>query len=175
MYSLLQRDRCLYFPGAFLIPYFVMLVVEGIPLFYLELAIGQKLRKGSIGVWNQIHPFLGGVGISSTVIGFLVAMYYNVIICWCLFYLLSSFRKKLPWAECPVDRRNNNTVVQECHLSSSTSYYWYRDALNISPAIDNFGGMQWKMVGCLFLAWTIVFFSIMKGIKSSGKVNTQIQ
>lgn len=48
--------------GAFLIPYFVMLAIEGIPIFYLELAIGQRLRKGAIGVWNQVSPFLSGKG-----------------------------------------------------------------------------------------------------------------
>lgn len=46
--------------GAFLIPYFVMLCIEGIPIFYLELAIGQRLRKGAIGVWNQVSPYLSG-------------------------------------------------------------------------------------------------------------------
>lgn len=46
--------------GAFLIPYFVMLAIEGIPIFYLELAIGQRLRKGAIGVWNQVSPYLAG-------------------------------------------------------------------------------------------------------------------
>lgn len=44
-----------FFTGAFLIPYFVMLAIEGIPIFYLELAIGQRLRKGAIGVWNQVN------------------------------------------------------------------------------------------------------------------------
>lgn len=48
--------------GAFLIPYLIALVFEGIPLLYLELAIGQRLRKSSIGVWNSISPLLGGVG-----------------------------------------------------------------------------------------------------------------
>ena len=40
--------------GAFLIPYWIMLFAEGLPLFLLELAIGQRLRKGSIGVWKQV-------------------------------------------------------------------------------------------------------------------------
>ena len=31
-----------------------MLFAEGLPLFLLELAIGQRLRKGSIGVWKQV-------------------------------------------------------------------------------------------------------------------------
>lgn len=48
--------------GAFLIPYLIALVFEGLPLLYLELAIGQRLRRGSIGVWRSISPMLGGVG-----------------------------------------------------------------------------------------------------------------
>lgn len=48
--------------GAFLIPYLIALVFEGLPLLYLEMAIGQRLRMGSIGVWNSISPLLGGLG-----------------------------------------------------------------------------------------------------------------
>jgi SNF family Na+-dependent transporter len=65
-----------------------MLAIEGIPIFYLELAIGQRLRKGAIGVWNQVSPYLGGIGISSAVVSFNVALYYNTIIAWCLFYFV---------------------------------------------------------------------------------------
>lgn len=50
------------FSGAFLIPYLIALVFEGLPLLYLELAIGQRMRKGSVGVWRSISPLLGGVG-----------------------------------------------------------------------------------------------------------------
>jgi Sodium:neurotransmitter symporter family len=47
--------------GAFLVPYFVMLAVQGLPIFYLELAIGQRLRKGAIGVWHEVkHRKLPG-------------------------------------------------------------------------------------------------------------------
>lgn len=48
--------------GAFLIPYLIALAFEGIPLFHIELAIGQRLRRGSIGVWTAISPYLRGVG-----------------------------------------------------------------------------------------------------------------
>jgi solute carrier family 6 amino acid/orphan transporter-like 15/16/17/18/20 len=30
-----------------------------------------------------------------------VALYYNTIIAWCLFYFVQSFQSQLPWAECP--------------------------------------------------------------------------
>lgn len=49
-------------PGAFMIPFLILLVLEGIPLLYLEFAIGQRLRKGSVGVWAAINPYLIGVG-----------------------------------------------------------------------------------------------------------------
>ncbi|VDM11287.1 unnamed protein product, partial [Wuchereria bancrofti] len=66
--------------GAFLIPYCIMMFVEGTPLFLVELGIGQKLRLGPVGVWNEIHPSFGGVGVSAAIVSFLVALYYNVII-----------------------------------------------------------------------------------------------
>ena len=48
--------------GAFLIPYWIMLFAEGLPLFLLEMAVGQRLRKGSLGAWNRVSPYLGGIG-----------------------------------------------------------------------------------------------------------------
>lgn len=45
--------------GAFLIPYFVMLVVTGIPLFFLESAFGQFCSQGPINVWRAV-PLLQG-------------------------------------------------------------------------------------------------------------------
>ena len=43
--------------GAFLIPYGLMLALEGLPLFYMELALGQRMQKGSIKVWSDIRPY----------------------------------------------------------------------------------------------------------------------
>ena len=69
-----------------------MMLLEGMPLLLLELGIGQKMRTGSLGVWNRVHPYLGGIGLGSTVIAVVVGCYYNMIIAWCLFYLYYSMR-----------------------------------------------------------------------------------
>ncbi len=58
----------------------------------LELALGQRMRKGSYICWNMIHPCLGGMGIGSTIIGTIIGCYYNMIIAWCLYYLVMSIR-----------------------------------------------------------------------------------
>ncbi|XP_063905609.1 sodium-dependent neutral amino acid transporter B(0)AT3 isoform X2 [Zophobas morio] len=153
--------------GAFLIPFIIMLILEGIPLFLIELGIGQKMRLGSLGVWNTIHPWLGGIGIASCLVTFFVALYYNVIITWCFYYLFNSFQYPLPWENCPVE---NGTVVEECDRSSATAYFWYRTTLDSAVSIDEPGAPKWWIVLCLLLSWIIVFFIMMKGIQSSGKV-----
>jgi len=68
-----------------------MLVVEGVPLFFLELAVGQRLRQGAIGTWMTFHPYLGGLGIASMVVSFMVGLYYNAIVAYCFWYICNSF------------------------------------------------------------------------------------
>ncbi|XP_077068512.1 sodium-dependent neutral amino acid transporter B(0)AT2 isoform X2 [Siphateles boraxobius] len=100
---------------------------------------------------------------------FFVALYYNVIIAWSLFYMGNSFQYPLPWEQCPVDMISNQTV-KECASSSPTSYFWFRKALDISDSIDESGEFNPIMTGCLLAAWAIVCLAMIKGIKSSAKV-----
>lgn len=60
------------FVGAYLVPYLILLLIIGIPLFFLELSVGQRIRRGSIGVWNYISPKLGGIGFASCVVSLFV-------------------------------------------------------------------------------------------------------
>lgn len=54
--------------GAFLLLYVMLLLLIGVPLFFMELAAGQNIRQGSIGVWKHISPRLAGIGFSSCVV-----------------------------------------------------------------------------------------------------------
>ncbi|XP_072311667.1 sodium-dependent neutral amino acid transporter B(0)AT2-like [Eucyclogobius newberryi] len=153
--------------GAFLLLYILLMLVVGIPLFFLELAAGQAIRQGSIGVWKYISPKLAGIGYSSCVVCFFVALYYNVILAWSLFYLGNSFQHPLPWEQCP---KEGNATVKECEMSSPTSYFWYRKALDVTDSIEETGSFNIYIVCCLLAAWIIVCLGMFRGIKSSVKV-----
>ncbi|XP_055018190.1 sodium-dependent neutral amino acid transporter SLC6A17-like, partial [Boleophthalmus pectinirostris] len=157
--------------GAYLVPYFILLLVIGIPLFFLELAVGQKIRRGSIGVWNYVCPRLGGIGMSSLMVCGFVGLYYNVIIGWSIFYFFQSFQYPLPWSDCPIRRNGTLAIVEpECDKSSATTYFWYRQTLNTTSTIAESGGLNVKMTLSLLVAWIIVCLAVIKGIASSGKV-----
>ncbi|XP_012694184.1 sodium- and chloride-dependent transporter XTRP3 isoform X1 [Clupea harengus] len=155
--------------GGFMIPYMIMLVLEGIPLFSMELAIGQKMRMGSIGAWTAINPYLGGVGIASVITSLYLCLYYNVINAWSFWYLFHSFQSVLPWATCPLNS-NQTGYLEECEVATPTQYFFYRETLNISSSIDDSGGVHMGQALCLVLAWMIVYLFIVKGVKSTGKV-----
>ncbi|XP_070841054.1 sodium-dependent neutral amino acid transporter B(0)AT1-like [Chaetodon trifascialis] len=160
--------------GAFLIPYLILLVLEGMPLLLLEFAIGQRLRKGSVGVWRAISPYLTGIGIASMLVSFLIGLYYTTLVAWIMWYLFNSFQEPLPWAHCPLND-NGTGFVPECQQSSTVDYFFYRVTLNSSHSIDESGGIQWPIVLCLLAAWTVVAICCIRGIATSGKVDELIK
>ncbi|XP_018655491.1 putative sodium/chloride dependent neurotransmitter transporter [Schistosoma mansoni] len=170
--------------GAFLIPYFVSVILAGVPLFLLEVALGQFMSKGAIAAWD-ICPLFRGIGCASTMINFLVNSYYTVILGWAFHFIFASFSKELPWAKCGHSWNTKSCIdgVIRTNLSNSTSLlrqhilgtdpaseYWENRVLRISNGIDNLGTVQWDLALCLLLAWTIIFLAICRGIKTSGKV-----
>uniref|UniRef100_A0A3B4TVU6 Transporter n=1 Tax=Seriola dumerili TaxID=41447 RepID=A0A3B4TVU6_SERDU len=86
--------------GVFLIPYIFFLFTCGIPIFFLELSLGQLTSQGMVTCWRKVCPLLEGLGYGSQLIVLYTSVYYIVILAWALFYLFSTFNTVLPWASC---------------------------------------------------------------------------
>eukprot|EP00116_Pleurobrachia_bachei_P008220 sb/3468482/ len=150
--------------GAFLIPYFVMLLVEGLPLFFLELALGQRFQKGSIAVWKQIRPYLKGIGIAQVIVSFNMVVYYPIVMTWCGYYFYLSFMNPLPWTKC-----DNTTADYECCMNDSSKYYWYVSALQATTSISEPGGFVPGVIISWTVGWVITYACLFKGPESTGK------
>ncbi|GFU44349.1 sodium- and chloride-dependent glycine transporter 2, partial [Nephila pilipes] len=88
-----------FFLGAFLVAYVILLVLVGKPHFFAELAIGQFTGLGSIGIW-RCFPIAKGVGVAMVIVSAMIGTYYNVIMTYTLYYIGQSFRAEVPWKEC---------------------------------------------------------------------------
>lgn len=78
----------------------------------------------------------------------------------------------IPWPLTLWYPHSSAVVETECERSSATTYFWYREALDISNSISESGGLNWKMTLCLLVAWSLVGLAMIKGIQSSGKVGS---
>uniref|UniRef100_A0A803SPU7 Transporter n=1 Tax=Anolis carolinensis TaxID=28377 RepID=A0A803SPU7_ANOCA len=175
--------------GAFMFPYFIMLVFCGIPLFFMELSFGQFASQGCLGVW-RISPMFKGIGYGMMVVSTYIGIYYNVVICIAFYYFFSSMTRVLPWTYCNnpwntadctgvLDVTNGSTASpvnftqifnQTLKRTSPSEEYWRRYVLKLSDDIGNLGEVRLPLLGCLGVSWIVVFLCLFKGVKSSGKV-----
>ncbi len=179
--------------GSFLIPYTIMLIFAGLPLFFMELALGQYSGAGPTRLFGRMAPAIKGLGFAMLAVTFYVCIYYNMIIAWTIFYVFAGFTSELPWDHCAENRPNciefgaNSTSAASANSSaanateptcpgtciSAAEDYFNRAMLGYEPGVHdwyNYGELQWKLVLCLLGAWAIVCASLIKGVQSSGKV-----
>nr|DBA30325.1 TPA: hypothetical protein GDO54_006323 [Pyxicephalus adspersus] len=151
----------------------------GVPIFFLEIALGQYTTQGPLTAWIKICPLFSGIGYGTMVMSFLANIYYIVILAWAFFYLFNSFTAILPWASCNNTWNTENCVefvnqaknwTQGSNQTSPEVEFWERRTLGISEGIDHLGSIRWELALCLLLGWIICYFCIWKGVKSTGKV-----
>ena len=145
------------------------MLIEGLPLFFLELSIGQRMRKSAINCWRDVHPALFGIGVACLMVSLMLCLYYVVVIAWCCYYFFISFTSTLPWDAdtlCPNNELykgiklaieqckqnsscfkspiytslvDNETNFPDCCVRDPPQYYFYYHALQISSSIEDAG------------------------------------
>ncbi|XP_060995796.1 orphan sodium- and chloride-dependent neurotransmitter transporter NTT5 isoform X1 [Dama dama] len=171
--------------GIFLIIYIFLLFLIGIPLLFLEMTAGQRMRQGNIGVWKAINPWTGGVGYTSLLpappwpLG--VLHQRLVLECdHCLDPLLlesvlpvsrsvgeMSLTGECQWlwhlqSQVPAD--------PECARTTPSLYFWYRMTLKASDSIENNGPPVLSLTLPLFVSLCLLGAFMLKGLKWTGKV-----
>lgn len=140
--------------GIFLVPYFIALLVVGIPLMLLEYGLGHRERAASalsfrragrgwewIGWWMPVAAMFG------------INLYYVVVIGWCLSYFFFSFN--LAWAGNPQGFFNSQF-------------------LQLSGSPFELGGFRWPILAATlavwFVCWLVCYRDVAHGIERACKI-----
>ena len=89
--------------GAFLIPYLIALLTAGIPILFLDYAIGHRFRGAAPTAFRRLGGpsgrWMESLGWFQVTIAFVIGLYYTVVIAWSLSFFVFSF--DLRWGDDP--------------------------------------------------------------------------
>jgi SNF family Na+-dependent transporter len=157
--------------GVFFIPFFIFFILIAIPLFTLENALGQIFKKGPVEVFDMMHKKFRGVGWAAVLVCWFISIYYAIILCWSVYYMILSFISPLPWSMGAQSQMNNvtntnTTSVEEDFINFD---FFTKEVLRMSDGIHNMGSLNYELAGCLVITYFLIFICIYEGIKSSSK------
>nr|XP_029721155.1 sodium-dependent nutrient amino acid transporter 1-like isoform X2 [Aedes albopictus] len=171
--------------GAFVIPYIIVLLLVGKPVYYMEMIIGQFSSRGSVKVYD-CAPAMRGVGYGQLFSVTALITYYSSLMALIGRYMYDSFKNPLPWAHCEPEWGTDcvDAVARQLGSSdgngtdgvvkriSSSELYFKRVVLKEIDSIDDGIGLpDWQLTLFLCLSWSIVLLILIKGVRSAGKVS----
>jgi SNF family Na+-dependent transporter len=149
--------------GAFMIPYFVSLLLLGIPLCWAEWTMGRyggsRGFNSAPGVFSVLwrHPLAKYLGVLALVVPLVIYMYYVVIEAWCLTYAIQYLTGDLmlgPAAE-----------KYQAHFDGLVGTV-------ADGALFGAGGglLPWVVVPVFAMNFLLIYRGVSKGIESFCKV-----
>ena len=140
--------------GAFIIPYIVALLTAGIPLLFLDYAIGHRHRGGAPLSYRRFNRHFETFGWWQVMVNVIIGLYYAVVLGWAATYTYFSFSKA--WGDKPVDFFIGN-FLQMGDITQGVSF--------------EFVGM---VVGPLIAVWVVALavlaLGVQKGIAKSSSI-----
>ncbi len=139
--------------GAFLIPYFFALLTAGIPIIILEFSMGHRYRGSAPLSFFRILRKWEWLGWWQSLVCFVIAVYYIVVISWALNYTIYSL--SLKWGDDP------NMFFMKNFLNTSKNF-WHMGTIQLPILIG--GGILWTLV------WLVLFSGVRRGIEIANKI-----
>ena len=139
--------------GAFFIPYLVAIFFVGLPLMILEFGLGHKEQGAAPTAFyrvNKSFEFPAWWAVLFTSFG--VLCYYNVILSWCINYLVYAF--DFSWGNDPA------TFFSKQFLQESGNPF-------------SINGFRWPIVVGLAFVWALVWFTLIRGVSKGIEIATK--
>lgn len=138
--------------GAFIIPYLIALLTAGIPILFLDYAIGHKYRGSAPLAFRRLNRKFEIFGWWQVLINVIIAIYYAVIIGWAASYTYFSLNSA--WGKDP-------------------KAFFFGEYLKLAEgagvSMDFVGGVVFPLLG----VWAVVIALLATGVqKGIGKAST---
>ena len=153
--------------GAFLLPYVVALITAGVPVLVLDYVLGHRFRGSAPLVWRRISARTEAIGWVQTIITYIIAVYYAVILAWSTIY--TWFSLKLAWGEDPeaffvgdflhADNESINSTTVVWPIAITLAVIWVLIVAVMALGIRKGTGM----LSSVFVPTLIVLFLILVG------------
>lgn len=149
-----------------------------IPMYSVETAFGQCYRKQLSHRFGSISPRLWGFSFAQLIVCTMNNLYYVVLMAWSVAYLFNSFITPLPWVKRSFIGRSDDfdasEMDEETKQNQAASFFnkdfFSKKMLEETDSISESGGLVPLIAVSLFVSYVLVYFSIWKGVESTGKV-----
>lgn len=151
---------------VFLIPYLCCLFFIAVPMYLCETAYGQLIEMKLQCRFGAINQSWWAIILCQTCVCFFTCIYYITLMAWSFSYFFDAFVDPLPWLK---EGAADATTLAGIWNPD----YFYKETLKrqeTNPGADNPGNMVGPLVGCMFLSYVFTYFSVWKGLKSTGKM-----
>ncbi|XP_017839286.1 uncharacterized protein LOC108597311 isoform X2 [Drosophila busckii] len=166
--------------GNFLLQFLMLSILFGIPLFWLQMCLGAKIKAGPVSMW-KISPICCGVGIALVMVQCFLAIYSTVSVAWILVYLRDVFptptRSVYRWQELAFPYRYDtndtgnltHTVAEYFNVVVLQRLHMAKD-MHLAKSSGVRFHVNDRLAFYLALIWAAVFLILCKGLKSLGKL-----
>lgn len=140
--------------GAFIIPYLVALLIAGIPLLFLDYAIGHRHRAGAPLSYRRFSPQFEIFGWWQVLVNVIIGLYYAVVLGWAASYTYFSFSGA--WGDKPIEFFIGE-FLKMGDIANGVSFDFV--AMVVGP-----------LIGVWLIALFVLALGIQKGISKSANI-----
>ncbi|MEX5381068.1 sodium-dependent transporter [Acinetobacter towneri] len=136
--------------GAFLIPYLIAIFAAGLPLLFLDYAVGHKYRKAPPTAYKKLMNS-EALGWWQVMVTLLIGIYYASVLSWAGSYMFYSIGQQ--WG-------------------TDTEKFFFTSYLQNGEGLA-FGFVPTLFIG-LVIVWTVVMFILYGGVKKGVELSNKI-
>lgn len=135
--------------GAFVVPYIIALIGVGIPVLFLDYAMGHRFRGSAPAAFRRVHAKLEWLGWFQVFICFIIMTYYAVVVAWALRYTIFSINTA--WGQDAAGFFQSYIGLGELSSSGTPAYSFTPVAGVVIP---------------LFIVWAFGIFTVARGVSN---------